>query len=761
MDPQDLLYTNIFENTSVITDKQLDESRKNYSRFREYIGDREIDTNEYIDNDGKESNPFNINKTLQEPYPTNLKKNHYPLFDKYTQDIVKSTYQKEKVTKVSINSKDRNHTNYLYPNNFSIPFNKTFTNINKIKIDDICMPNMIPPVTNYNNCLAWQYASKDLLDSYLINDNIIPVPNNLNIILYSSLPNSLADIPYQESNYLVYQSFIPEGYYNTIELEKSIRTSSAQIVHGCSYMNFFELQNHRNSTLNNEKYPWKNPYEEPYYSDDNLKSTPTLFKFTIDPIKNTVFAVNRMEELDILAIQTFEQGTSTTDLSEFDVFNAYSSNQQFTFNPEYIYVTVKNYPNTSGKYASSSSSPNPFPLVLTDLMGEVGGIPTYYINYTEFFDLNIYTGKYIPPYTQSKYTESELNSISTYKLYDDITFTDKFGVQHKYLRFALKLSAGTNNGRRDTPNGGWVIYPSSNSTILYNIQLATALLSGQTDGGYYGENIEINSSLKPYIGRALLFRFIFDYVNGQYVDYEVDTANIKKKSIMNILAWPIPNNSEQTVVISSKPTFAFIHSNITGLAVQQNVQNVKNAALPLYYRSPVNKLNLQLCNGHYYFMANNYYYLKITPTGIPIVNTNMDVAVENANYQINQNYVIETYFNTGIGGDYLCLPSSKLRIPNTISKNYQGVFGKFILSSQPNNIETKITQNTNFVVMYDQPIDQLNSVTIQILDENMVIYPLGRDFSFTLEITEVMDILKETLIDTKRDTVVTTGYKNY
>ncbi len=754
MDPQDLLYTNVFENTEVITDNQLDESKKNYSRFREYIGSREIETNEYIDNDNKESYPFNINKTLQEPYPTNLKKNHYPLFDSYTQDIVKSRYQKEKITKVSINSKDRNRTNFLYPNNFSIPFNKTFTNINKVKISDICMPNMIPPVTNYNNCLAWQYASKDLLDSLLINDNIIPVPNNYKIILYSNLPNCLSDIPLKDSNYLVYQSFIPEGFYSTVELERAIRNSSAQVVHGCTYINYYELQKDRTSNLNNEKYPWKYPYEEPYYSDDNLKSTPSLLKFTIDPIKSTVFAVNRMEEIDILAIQTFEPGMTNSDLPYYDIFNHYASNQQFELNPEYIYITVRKYANTTAKYASTTTSPNPYPLVLTDLMGEVGGIPTYYINYTEFFDLNIYL-------RGGLYTEAELNSISTYKLFDEITFKDKFENEHIYLRFALKLSAGTNNGRRDTPNGGWVIYPSSNSTIFYNVQFANAITTGETNNGYYGENIEILSSIKPYIGRALLFRFMFDLVNGQYVDYEVETENVKKKSILNILAWPIANNSDQTIVISSKPPFSFIHSNITGLEAQQSVQNVKNIALPLYYRSPVQKLNLQFYNGQYYFMANNYFYLKITPTGVPLTTTNMDIAIENANYQINQNYVLETYFNTGIGGDYQCLPSNKIRKQNAITKSYQGVFGKFILSSIPNNTETKITQNTNFAVLYDQPIDELTGITIQVLDENMVIYPLGRDFSFTMEISEILDVLKETLIDTKRDSVVTTGYKNH
>ena len=43
----------------------------------------------------------------------------------------------------------------------------------------------------------------------------------------------------------------------------------------------------------------------------------------------------------------------------------------------------------------------------------------------------------------------------------------------------------------------------------------------------------------------------------------------------------------------------------------------------------------------------------------------------------------------------------------------------------------------------------------------MILYDLGRDFSFTIEIVEVIEVLKETLIDTKRDSVITQGYKRF
>ncbi len=758
-DLQDLLYTNVFENTDVITDKQLEESKKNYSRFREYVGSREVETNEYVENDYKESNPFNINKTLQEPYPTNLKKNHYPKFDSYIQDIVDTSYQKEKITKVSVNSKDRNRSLNPSPDNFTINFNKVYENVNKIELTDICFPNCIPPVNNYNNVLAWQYASKALLVKEQVDDNIIPVPINLKTINYSSLSsNCVSDLPLDLSNYLVYQIFLTSGFYTTKTLENQIRQAASIIPHGCSYINYYELQKNKESKENLKEEPWRNPYEEPYYSTQLNVNSPTLFNFDINPTTNTVFCVNRMEELEVLAIQTFEQNTTSVELEEYDIFYNYSTTKFSTFDPNYIYVTVKELKNSSDYWITDPTNPtrvNPYPLVLTGLDGNISGIQLNQMNYTEFYDLSIYTS--------NGYSESLLNSISTYKCYDRIVFqTPKPGggyVQHNYLRFALKLSYGNLNGRRITPTGGWIYKPISNDTIIYNSYLLNALNNGQTDNGYYGESSQTTSlDIKPQIGRALLFKFIFDIVNGQYVAYEVSTENLKKRSILNLLAWPIPNNTDQILVLSKSSNWSFVHTNVFGVEVQQNLSGSTNEAIPFFYRSPITKLNLQNYNGQYYFIANNYLFIVARPTSIILDYTNMEIAIDSQNSQLNQNYVLEYFFNTGIGGDYTCLPFNKARSQSALVKTETNIFGKIILGSLPNNINTNVQVNSNYAILYEKPIDSLEGMNISILDENFMLYPLGRDFSFTMIIHEKVTVLKETHIDTKRDTVVTTGY---
>ena len=60
---------------------------------------------------------------------------------------------------------------------------------------------------------------------------------------------------------------------------------------------------------------------------------------------------------------------------------------------------------------------------------------------------------------------------------------------------------------------------------------------------------------------------------------------------------------------------------------------------------------------------------------------------------------------------------------------------------------TDIHLEKNQVEFYQKPLDNVSGVYVQILDNDMKQYFLGRNFSFTVEIKEIRDLLKETLID--------------
>jgi hypothetical protein len=83
-----------------------------------------------------------------------------------------------------------------------------------------------------------------------------------------------------------------------------------------------------------------------------------------------------------------------------------------------------------------------------------------------------------------------------------------------------------------------------------------------------------------------------------------------------------------------------------------------------------------------------------------------------------------------------------------------------MLSNIPGNydiVNSNIINNNSFIINYDHVMDNIDKVGIQILDPNFRLLELNNCFSFTLNIYEVVDVLKETLINTKTNNVYSTG----
>jgi hypothetical protein len=189
-DPQDLLYTNKFTPKDILTNKELVKESEYYNRFKNYIDNDVVDeTQKYIENNINETSEINIDRTLYKKWPIDKNKNHYPLFDTYINDISVDRYKKEIVTKINIDSKNRDRSLYLNSNNFDIPLGKVFNNIKKVVITDINFRNMNQSVSNVNNNIAWQYPSQNFLLNNNIDNKIIPNPGIKNIS-FSSIPNS-------------------------------------------------------------------------------------------------------------------------------------------------------------------------------------------------------------------------------------------------------------------------------------------------------------------------------------------------------------------------------------------------------------------------------------------------------------------------------------------------------------------------------------------------------------------------------------------
>ena len=784
-DPQDLLYTNKFISNDIINNDKLLSETKYYDRFKNYIsGNLTDDTNSYIDKDQYESSDINIDKTLNTKWPIYSNKNHYPLFDTYTNDISSNRYKKEIITKINVDNRNRNISLYPNPNSFTIQFSRVFNNVNKMVLNDIIFKNVNQSITNVNNNLAWQYASEDYLFSNNIDNSIIPVPDINNQISYSSLPNAV--FSYNSSSgttskiekYLTYQTSIPPGFYNTNTLIDKINLYTSQVLHGSS------------AAIPNDIIS-----EQPYIAAPKRINTPHLFSCSIDPLTSIVRFVNRIEKAKIAAIQTFSP--YETNFSNVDIFHyfssQYASNNNYVLNTDFIYVLMPPS-NTSLQYYKNISciySPNPFPLVITDLDKPIGNLNPELINYTEFYDIEIYL--------QNGYTEEQLQSVSYYKYVDTITIPNSNPLiangivkNSVYTRFALSLSNGNINGNNYDSNGQRII-PSDTRNIIFSlnlnkiIQLYGNVSSVNTASGTFNTvyttpsappnitnintqytNINYTSGINGeylffdqlvYIGRALLFRWIYDLKGDTYITYEFDTENEKKRSLLHLLAWPITNTTKEIYAIQQNEGFRFVHTNYQSQIVDKNLLN----SYQIYSsnRFPSYSLNLQIFSNNYYFISNNYIYLKIyfdshenITQGDEYINT---VSLQTLQY--DQVYINSLVFDVGIGQDYTCLNNSQYL--TTYKKDQSHIFAKILLSEISGNIDINISNiinNNSYYTYYDNVKDKIEYITVEVYDANMKLLFINNNFSFTVNIHEVKDVLKETLINSRNNNVTTTGH---
>jgi hypothetical protein len=727
-DPQDLLYTNQFISTDVITDKQLEDETRYYYRLNRYINETTpTETDDFIKEDKNETDLINLNKISNTKWPVYTNRNHYPLFDSFIKDVSENSYEKEIITKINIDSRNRDYAKYLFPNDFEIPFNTELNDVHKIVIEDIVFPNSINSITNYSNALAWQYAASFSLSGNNLSSDIIPTPDPTRKIYYTNLPYStyssttITDTILID-NSLVYQTSVLPSFYTVQELQQTIRNQASHIPH-----------------------PEKGDIiEEPYYSFPKIRGSPTLFTLNINPITSIVQFVNRIEEVRIVALQTFEPYENNYPGN--DIFYNYTDTPYTKLDPNYIYITLPySYNETAEYYPNPTNliSPSPFPLVITGLSSSIGNIDFDTINYTEFYDLTLYI-------KDNLYKESEIDSVSTYKYVDTITITSG-GLTKKFIRFAFKLSTGNLSGNNYNINGK-KLTPIITQTILYSNSLANFFQNTLYDFQYN------STDPVPLVGRALLFRWIYDIDAGSYVNYEVLTNDIKKRSLLHYLVFPIADRTNGNLVMAFNNGFRFVHMNTQSRLFNSSTDNtfgLRFENLPDNNR----KLDLQAVGNDFYFITNHYVFIKI------LFDTNETIrsqdrminGIDGQLLQYNQNYLFEPYFDTGIGNNYSCVPDYNFY--KLYSKDQDDIYTKIMLSNIPGaiDIQTSNTTKNNYAINYTSTFSNISKAVIQIYDANLLLLNLTQDFSFTLNIFSNQSTLKETLISTKSGSVNTTG----
>jgi hypothetical protein len=176
-------------------------------------------------------------------------------------------------------------------------------------------------------------------------------------------------------------------------------------------------------------------------------------------------------------------------------------------------------------------------------------------------------------------------------------------------------------------------------------------------------------------------------------------------------------------------------------------------------------LNIQYQNGEYFFITEGYVYISLNLFSNKSNDSFKDyyaLSGSDINNQYNQNYV-QPYFNVGIGDNYDCNIQKVIGLGELKSINKENIYAKIQVSNIPNNIDNTTTNiNTNGIVInnYDKPIDNFSEIDIVLVDSFYRQIICLRDFSFTLEVHEIINVLKETLIDSKRNNVSVTGKRN-
>ena len=768
-DPQDLLYTNKFIDTDIITSEQIKDDVQYYDRYINYLNKNpENEIQNYLNKNLNESDLVNIQQTIDNPWPINNKKNRYPLLSDISSDISKNRYTQEIVSQFSINSDDRNYTYYPYSTEFKFNLPKKMNNVKGIEILNISLPNFTNNINNMNNVFSWQFFS-NYYKNYVCSFNIIPYNDINKKISYFSLPYSTymfnvfdTGVNYNPELYLTYQLNIPTANYDIDVLLNNIKILSKNVLHGSfNYNQSLALGNKSQSRVPDQQLP---PLmEEPYQSFEYMRYTPNLWDFDYSLQNEVLFSVNRMEEIPVYSFQTFSQtdDISTYNWSTYDVFYNYSSNPG-NLDPKYIYITVPYIENVSNYwYHNPIISPNnpfvpsAFPLVFTNLSSYNDDLNIFMrnLNFTEFYDLNIYL------LNPKKYTEDELKNICYYKFNDIIIIPNNTVGKHiKLIRFALRYNSSGQKGKKfdnTIPIELTPIYnyykPSQTITLIYN-SLISNLIQNNVNTAF------TSVSLYPLCGRALLTRFIFDIDNGIYTHYISEDSYEKKRTFLDLLGMSIANQTSAFLVSNFNNGFSFVHTTRSPQILDINLPTIYYNVQPLINNliSPQTSLNYTIKDGKYYLSKNPYVYIQIF-----FINNNANTIVEDYNIQTNQDS-----YNISINQNYsndiitsvmpIGIPINCLDVPiNIRSKNNTNIIAKILNSEVPGNLDN-INNNINkqsIFYAFTKIIDDINTIQINILDSEYKIIQSNKNVNMILKIYQDIHKLKETNINTKTNNI--------
>ena len=759
LNPHDLLFSNQFISTKIINNQEINNNIKNYQNYQNFLKKNENNTKKYLNTNLLRSDPINLNRSNRLPWPSYKNSNTNPILSAAVQDMSKDKYKKNYKTLISINSSDRNISNSTIPNNYDIKLNKEYKNVTKIALKDIIIPNSVSPINDENNIFIWQYSTVESLRETGACSTLIPSKNNIiditnQIMLKGSGPFLSKKIYFtpQESNsdQQIYSRIFKKGYYSTNEFMEEFRSNLKYTmlnirnrddpcfidISDCGICLTTGICNPNPNICNNStnlidtlrKYKLVKTILTNQESKNNLN---TLFMMDINIINNEIKIINRIEEIPILAIKS-------TINSCPDILDPSLTLEK---NSIYIYLLQSNFLNQINFFLYI------LPLIITGI-NSIGGIDKSILNYTPLFNYEIYEKSNYAPFFDNKVPEY----VSSFQIETPGTVINT-PITQIVQRIKLSFSSGNVNDNFFTPNGK-LFKINKSETIYYNNSFKNIVESGinlsDKNGLIYFNKNEIQQMQEnnyPLIGRGIPFRLLR---SSKFLEKKYSGFNGYSKTILDAIGWGINNKENSLNEISLFSDFKFVHRNIDKIILSQfNQIKTDNVPQIIDYRIPQLKLPIENYKNKYYFKSIPFIFIKI-------------ILRNNKNFISNH---LKRGRKIGIIEEDISYQKKfyeKIDIEQTSDdiyyKNTEFLFAKIYLNQSP--FKSTILNNiNNEILFYDKPLESFSEFRVIITDPFGKILNLETEHSFTLEISQTLNILKDTLIDSQRGNINTTGIK--
>jgi hypothetical protein len=218
-------------------------------------------------------------------------------------------------------------------------------------------------------------------------------------------------------------------------------------------------------------------------------------------------------------------------------------------------------------------------------------------------------------------------------------------------------------------------------------------------------------------------------------------------TIFSVLGFPVPKGN--LTVISEEIPLRPIHKN-TDYLFEDYIRLATVAGLDTsFYNSEVHVLNIELASdGKYYFRSGSYIFLRIViPKGkTGEIGGNITPTLSNAGSVERRNLFYQNPFQPTLKSE-----------DSRLIKDINNIFAKINMHPIPGNMMYN-TFTKSERIFYDVPLRRLGSFIIELVDSTGKIMDLRNEHSFTIEITEEIDVLEDTLMNTRNGDTSTSGF---